>query len=493
MITIQPFIWLVLGGLLHVFGFGKRMIPIAPWLGFLFLVRFSRAQPLLIACLGVWLAFLVAVAVANRGVIKLPPVGFFGIVLLISGTITLPFLADRLLSPRLPALLSTLVFPCAYVLVEWINAQVNPFGSWGSEAYTQFGNLPLMQLASVTGLWGITFLITWFGSLGNWVWSHGFNWSIVEVEVMIYAAVWGLVMLSGGGRLAFARRNTPAVRVAAIGWPTEVFDWSEVGLLVSDDSLTAEQLEQSCQKLKILHQRLLDDSRREARAGAKIVAWTEASAIVFAQDYLAMIEKAQQLAKEEGIFLLVATGVIHRERPQPRADNLAVLVTPKGEVAFTYHKVHEIPPALYVTLLGKGPVSTYDTQYGRLAAAICFDLDHPEYLRQVGRAGADILLAPYGDWETIKSLHASMAAFRAVENGVSLIRPAQFGVASAVDPYGRVLASMDEFTAEQRIMVAQVPVTGKHTLYSIFGDWFAWLSAAGLLGLIIASILHGTA
>jgi len=209
---------------------------------------------------------------------------------------------------------------------------------------------------------------------------------------------------------------------------------------------------------------------------------------VFAQDYPALIEKAQQLAKEEGIYLLAATGVIHRERPQPRADNLAVLVTPQGEVAFTYRKVHEIPPALYVTLLGKGPVSTCDTQYGRLAAAICFDLDHPGYTRQVGRAGADILLAPYGDWETIKNMHASMAAFRAVENGVSLIRPARGGVSSAIDPYGRVLASMDEFTAEQRIMVAQVPVAGRHTLYAILGDWFAWLSAAGLLAMIIASI-----
>lgn len=103
MVTLQPFIWLVLGGLLQVFGFGKRMIPLAPWLGFLFLLRFSRTEPPLIACLGVWLALFVAVAVANHGVIKLPPVGFFGIVLLISGTITLPFLADRLLASRMPS------------------------------------------------------------------------------------------------------------------------------------------------------------------------------------------------------------------------------------------------------------------------------------------------------------------------------------------------------------------------------------------------------
>lgn len=489
MVTLQPFIWLVLGGLLQVFGFGKRMIPLAPWLGFLFLLRFSRTEPPLIACLGVWLALFVAVAVANHGVIKLPPVGFFGIVLLISGTITLPFLADRLLAPRLPALLSTLVFPCAYVLVEWISAHSNPFGTWGSEAYTQYGNLPLMQLASLTGLWGITFLITWFGSVGAWVWSQGFNWSIVKVEVLGFTAVWGLVMLVGGARLAFAPRKTPTVRIAGIGWPAGVFDWNTKEPLISDDSLSAEQLELARQKLSDLHQRLLDDSRREARAGTKIVVWTEGCALMFAQDYPALIEKAQQLAKEEGIYLLMGVGLIHRERPQPRVDNLAVLVTPQGEVAFTYRKAHEIPPASFVTLLGKGPVSTHDSQFGRLAGAICFDLDHPGYLRQVGRAGADILLVPYGDWETIKYMHASMAAFRAIENGVSLVRPAMGGLSSAFDPYGRVLASMDEFTTQHRIMVAQVPFSGRHTLYAILGDWLAWLSAAVLLAMIIAGIL----
>ena len=102
------------------------------------------------------------------------------------------------------------------------------------------------------------------------------------------------------------------------------------------------------------------------------------------------------------------------------------------------------------------------------------------------------MIAPYGDWETIKNLHATMAAFRAVESGVSLIRLALGGISSTVDPYGRVLASMDEFTAQQRIMIAQVPVSGKHTLYAILGDWFAWLSAAGLLAMIFASFLHKT-
>ena len=83
-----------------------------------------------------------------------------------------------------------------------------------------------------------------------------------------------------------------------------------------------------------------------------------------------------------------------------------------------------------------------------------------------------------------------MAEFRAIENGVSLVRPARAGVHSAVDPYGRTLARMDEFTPEQLVMVAQVPVNGVRTIYSYVGDLLAWLCVAGLLVAITLAILR---
>jgi apolipoprotein N-acyltransferase len=490
MATLQPLIWLALGGLLLVFISGKWIIPLAPWLAMLFLLHFSRSQTLLASCLGVWLAYCVAIAIANKGVIKLPALAFWGVVVLISSASTIPFVIDRLLSPHLPGLVSTLVFPLTYVLVEWISGRFNPFGTWGSLAYSQYGNRPMMQLASVTGLWGITFLIAWFGSMGTWVWTNSFLWGVVQTEVLVYATLWSLVMLAGGARLAFNPFNTKTVRVAGIGWPEGVLDRSIIDKLIVDDSLSREELDLARQKLHAVYQRLLEESRDEARAGAKIVAWTEASTIMLAEDSPSWIEEAQQLSKAEGIHLLMGVGVIHRDRPQPRADNLAILITPQGDTAFTYTKAHEIPPYLAVTLLGKGQILTHDSPYGRIAAAICFDLDFPGYVRQVSQARSDIFIAPYGDWETIKNLHADMAAFRAVENGVSLIRPARGGVSTAVDPFGRILAAMDEFTAEQRILVAQVPVSGVRTIYALAGDWFAWSSALGLLAVLVFRLLH---
>lgn len=87
-------------------------------------------------------------------------------------------------------------------------------------------------------------------------------------------------------------------------------------------------------------------------------------------------------------------------------------------------------------------------------------------------------------------MHHRMAVFRAIENGVSMARASRFGLSSAVDPYGRILALMDDSSAEQRVMVAQVPISGVRTIYARIGDLFAWLCAAGLVGAIAWGILR---
>lgn len=117
-------------------------------------------------------------------------------------------------------------------------------------------------------------------------------------------------------------------------------------------------------------------------------------------------------------------------------------------------------------------------------------MDFPDHIVQVGRAGVDVLFAPAADWREVGPTHSHMAEFRAIENGVSLVRPARWGVHSAVDPYGHTLARMDEFTPEQLAMVAQVPVDRVDTIYTGVGDLFALLCVVGLLGAIAWVILR---
>src|SRR2546422_904492 len=74
---------------------------------------------------------------------------------------TLPLLIDRVVAPRLGGMPGTLVFPLAMTTVWYLIALVNPLGTSGNPAYTQYGDLPLMQLVSVPGLWGIIFVMSW--------------------------------------------------------------------------------------------------------------------------------------------------------------------------------------------------------------------------------------------------------------------------------------------------------------------------------------------
>ena len=489
MFTAQSLVWLTLGGLLQLFGFGKRMIPATAWLVPVFLLHFMRTVDPLAGALGIWLVLWIALAVANRDVLRVPGVAYLGVTALIAAALMLPYLADRLLAPQLPGFASTLVFPLAWVTMELISSRTNPLGTWGAVAYTQYGNLPLMQLASVAGIRGIAFLIAWFGSVANWMWGSDFDWAIVQAGALLYAGVLGLALLYGGARIAFAPPNIKTVRVAAIGWPEDILPVSKM-MRVYAPALSDAERESLRQSFGDLQHWFFENTRREARAGAKIILWPEGCLLVFKEDEAAFIDRAKQVARAEQVHLLMGLGNIRLGDPKP-AENKAVLVNPSGEVAYTYIKNRPVPGfEASTTPVGDGQIRSEDTQYGRIASAICYDLDFPDLIQQVGRANADLFLVPASDWQTIGPLHFQIAVFRAIENGVAMVRATRWGLSGAVDAYGRTLAMMDHFTAQQRAMVAQVPMNGVGTIYARVGDLFAWLCVTGLIASIGVGIYH---
>jgi apolipoprotein N-acyltransferase len=450
-------------------------------------LRYARAEAPLPALLLVWLVIFVAACVAYRGVIPVPGLLYPAVLAGLALMWTLPMVADRLLYERLPGFASTLVCPLAWVTVEFAMARTSPFGTWGSVAYTQSGHLPLMQLASVTGLAGITFLVTWFGATVNWAWAHAFEWDVVRDGVLIYAIVWGVVMMAGSARLAFVRpaRN---VRIAAIGWPEGVLDSDVMMRAMGAHSLPDSELDALRAVLYRGHDYFLEASRREARAGARLAVWPEASLVVLQPDEAAFLQRAQQLACDENLYILVGLATIRPGSPRP-LENKAVLVTPAGQLAGAYTKRYPVLGwEAAVSLPGEGGPGVCASAFGRLATPICYDMDFPSLIRPAGRAGADLLLVPASDWAIIKHLHHAQAVFRAIENGAALVRATRWGLSAAVDPLGRTLALMDDSLAGgEAAMVAYVPMAGVRTLYARLGDLFAWACAAALAGIVLVS------
>ena len=138
---------------------------------------------------------------------------------------------------------------------------------------------------------------------------------------------------------------------------------------------------------------------------------------------------------------------------------------------------------------GAGVVPVADSPYGRLSSVICYDADYPELMREAATKGADLMLVPANDWEGFEHLHAENVVFRAVENGYSVLRQSSHGVSTVVDGQGRILRSVNYFTAADPTIIAQIPHEARTpTMYSRVGDVFAWLCMAGTILLVVKSL-----
>jgi apolipoprotein N-acyltransferase len=485
MSTMQ-LVLLVTGGLFSYLWFGGGTLQAAPWVGSVLLLRFARTTPGWSGMAAIAATLSLAEAIANWQLIPAPGFAYFVIIAAEAICGTLPFLADRHLA-RSPAFASTLIFPLTWVTIDFLTAHIPSKGTWDLAPYTQYGNLPLMQLVSVTGLSGITFVIGWFAAVVNWAWERGFVWKEVEGGVLGYAAALGAVLLGGYAWLATGPAAGKSVRMAVVSSPPTLLAPGEATRM-AQGKVGAEERERLRTDLGRVHDWLIESATKEARAGARLVAWPEIDALVFAEDEQALIERGQRLAACEGVYVLMGVGVIHPGASRP-LENKAVLLGPTGGVVFAYRKSRPAPNwEATVMDPGDGRMRIADTEFGRVATAICFEMDFPDYIRQAGLASADVLIAPANDWEAIKSIHFRMAVFRAIENGVTLIRPTKSGISVAVDPYGRVSAQTDHFARGARTMVAQLPASGVRTFYARFGDVFAWLCLVSLLAVAGAAL-----
>lgn len=466
----RPYLFLLAALPLMPFANGTSSFPAAAWLAPALLLCFLHTRPAARGLAVGFAAFYVAWCVQWRGVLRLPLAGLLvaGALLALAGF--LPYVADRLLAHRLRGLKATLVFPAALVTVEYLFNVLGPNGSWGSVAYTQYGNLPLLQLVSLTGLWGLTFLVGWGAGTAAYV----FDPRRVRAERVRAAAVFALVLTAvliyGGARLALPHAGGPALRVATLSPQyTRNENYEETLAAQIQDYLYAR-------------------SEREAQAGAKMILWAEDSFAVYKRDEPSVLERARDFARRQGVYLGVSYGA-RVEEGSRRYENKSVLYTPAGEVAWEYMKAHPVPgyEERYM-VRGFAPAVSYAAPEGRFAGAICYDGDFPGFIRPT--APADLLILHADDWRDITPLHARMSVFRAIELGVSLVRPTLNGLSLATDYRGEVLAALDHFSSPDRVMVAGVPARGVVTLYALVGDAFAWLAAACFLVLTLLALLR---
>ena len=382
----------------------------------------------------------------------------------------LVFLLDRRLRYQLGnGLASTLVYPLAATAIEFLLVGGGPLGSFGATAYAVVDSPALSQLIALTGMWGLSFLLAWLASILAGAFMHARAGRPYGRGLVIGAAVTGLVIGGGSARLHAA--TPPADHLTVAGLTAAHTDMAELMGQFGEERQTF--VAQTRQR----HATYLEMSREAAGRGADVVLWTELAGLGVAEDVEQLLADGHDLAAELGVYLAMPVFVLSEEEGV-KSTNKLVLAGPDGTTLLEHVKYGG--NLIEGTEPGLKEIQFVDTPFGRLSAVICWDTDYPDVIRQAGQAKVDLLLSPAYIWPEAAELHVEMASFRAIENGMTIVRHSDDGYSAVIDPYGRIVAREDFVGADRAVFLAEVPIGRIDTLYSALGDFVGQLSALGL-------------
>lgn len=238
---------------------------------------------------------------------------------------------------------------------------------------------------------------------------------------------------------------------------------------------------------------ILDEHERLSRLAAPfkpdLVVWAESAVPLMFDESPQVVRRTQDLAKEIKSHLLIGTF----DRAANGYYNGATLMTPEGRMTGWYYKRHLVPfgeflpyrdvlsklgPLAQINALGVDVIPGRDAALlkhpkGKIGTLICFESIFPHEVRQSVLAGADWLTIITNDawYKHTQALdqHNGQAVLRAVETQRSVVRAANTGISSLIDPYGRI----KEISGRQidTVLTGELPIGGPITPYVRFGDW----------------------
>lgn len=391
--------------------------------------------------------------------------------------------------------------PFAWVALEFMRARLPEIGfPWNLLGYPAAANLGFVQLTTVTGIYGLSFVVAAFNALLAWSDAGPAARPRRKLGGLAAAAACVIVAMLVGPRLVPRPQANHTARAVQLNFPEEPAygsNWFAT------------------------HQSQLQEAARVSLAPSAhqpdLLVWPEAPAPFSYQDPQ-FAKFAGNLASQFGHPFLA--GAIEWKIVGDGAGsahnalvpyNSALLFGANGQRIFTYDKIHLVPFGEYEPFpLIHGVVSSVSGEVGgfrkghsyavaRLPGAsslgtspgtslgvfICYEAIFPNEVRRFVVDGANVLVNISNDgWfgrSAAAQQHLLMARVRAVENRRWLLRVTNNGYTASVDPYGRIF---EPLPADVRAG-ADLPYDFRteRTIYTRFGDWFAWLC------LIVSAIL----
>jgi apolipoprotein N-acyltransferase len=389
--------------------------------------------------------------------------------------------------------------PALWVSLEYLRSNAGPLAHpWALLAHTQSGNLPVIQVSSIGGVYAVSFLV-----------------------VMVNAAVAQAILERRWGRPLWAAFAI-VLAVAGYGW-LELANGSPgraMPVTVIQPNIPQDLKWDPARVDEHLATHVALTRRAAAEGPSALVVWPESSVegdvtrtpslraplVALAREIGRPVLFGSDRRPMRGLKPVMVTGpsgeTIRAFRPvfAAAAANSAYLVWPRGLDGAPYDKQRLLPfgeyqpwPWLPWPDAWRRDTPDYapgrrdvlfdvagDGGTARFAVLICWESMYPEIARGAVRRGADFLVNISNDaWVPTAAARQflAMTVFRAVENRTALVRAANSGISAFVDPYGRILGRVTDGGRDTFVggyLTRPVPLGGGRTLYTTFGDLFAY-------------------
>jgi len=380
---------------------------------------------------------------------------------------------------RVPLLLGA---PALWVALEYARGHLLTGFPWALLGYSQYKNLLLIQVADITGVYGVSFLVLLINvAFSRILFSLRRIVEIQKLFVSLGSVILCLLLVTayGASRLNAFRSEKPA-------------DTIRVGVIQGNIEQKRKWDPTFREKILAIHTRL---SRRLIAEKPDLIIWPEAAVPFFFSADGASQSRLLALIDDLGVDLLFGSPDFRIQDGKEVFFNSVFLVSPGARLRGKYDKMHLVPFGEYVPLRkalffvnpvidqigdmtpGRS-VTLMQTDKGTCGTPICYEIILPDLVRRFVDGGADFIATlTNDDWFGRSSApyqHFSMAVFRAVENRVPLVRAANSGISGVVTPEGRIVRATrifmeDAFTVDLPLM------EHTKTLYTRFGDFFAWI------------------
>jgi len=382
------------------------------------------------------------------------------------------------------------VAPFLWVAVELARTRITAF-PWELLGYAQTGNFALTRIATLTGVYGLSFEILLVNSAfaaaflvtkerRKWLLAASFG-----AVIVLQAGQWIVPPPAAAGRTALlVQPNVPILE--GVGWTTTYFEAT----------------------LRDLVRVSLHPPEGKEGQRFDLLVWPESPAPFYTNDQK-FRQPVSELAKQVGSWVIAGSIGINPPTGTgvegSQIFNSAALVNPQGEWTARYDKVHLVPFGEYLPfpqLFGFAGGLTKEVgefQHGtsrsslqageqRLGTFICYESIFPDEVRQFAAQGAQVLVnisndGWYGDSGAWKQ-HLQQTRMRAIENERWLLSATNTGLTATIDPSGRIVAEVPR--KERTALIAPYGLISGTTFYTQHGDWFAFLCAIISLGALMA-------